>query len=264
MNQKQTVDLIKQNGSLLLDGWKMISSVCPICASPLFTKENTCICTSCNAPVIAESESTNKILLQNGFNKIDDSKLGPDETDGKTYVFESLNEKKREYDLSHGKRVDNASKKLAEMMLSGWTLLAENCNSPECQGVPLLGKKDGSKYCVSCQKKKMISQEEYNDSKSGQLHSSSKKLLHEDLNEDRYRDMSNAPNLEYSAPPTDDASSLIGGKLLIGWKLLDQTCDRNCNGNTPLMRDKNGRVIYTFSQSVINRYLGLLCSLWIL
>ena len=43
-----------------------------------------------------------------------------------------------------------ADKKLGELMLRSWTMLAESCSVPSCQ-CPLMRSPDGQKYCVNCE-----------------------------------------------------------------------------------------------------------------
>ena len=43
-----------------------------------------------------------------------------------------------------------ADKKLGELMLRGWTMLADSCSVPNCQ-CPLMRSPDGQKYCVNCE-----------------------------------------------------------------------------------------------------------------
>ena len=41
-----------------------------------------------------------------------------------------------------------ADKKLGELMLKGWTMLSESCDTCNC---PLMRNPDGQKYCVNCE-----------------------------------------------------------------------------------------------------------------
>ena len=43
-----------------------------------------------------------------------------------------------------------ADKKLGELMLRGWTMLADCCSVSSCQ-CPLMRSPDGQKYCVNCE-----------------------------------------------------------------------------------------------------------------
>ena len=43
-----------------------------------------------------------------------------------------------------------ADKKLGELMLSGWTMLADSCTVSNCK-CPLMRSPDGQKYCVNCE-----------------------------------------------------------------------------------------------------------------
>ena len=44
----------------------------------------------------------------------------------------------------------NASKRLGDLLLYGWTMLGEACPSPNCN-CPLMRSPDGQKYCVNCE-----------------------------------------------------------------------------------------------------------------
>ena len=52
-----TKETIKRTSDLLLSGWKMLSNHCPICSSPLLSKDNTMRCPGCNVPVVMENEA---------------------------------------------------------------------------------------------------------------------------------------------------------------------------------------------------------------
>ena len=43
-----------------------------------------------------------------------------------------------------------ADKKLGELMLRGWTMLADSCTVSNCR-CPLMRSPDGQKYCVNCE-----------------------------------------------------------------------------------------------------------------
>ena len=43
-----------------------------------------------------------------------------------------------------------ADKKLGELMLRGWTMLADSCTVTNCR-CPLMRSPDGQKYCVNCE-----------------------------------------------------------------------------------------------------------------
>lgn len=64
----------------------------------------------------------------------------------------SLEEMKKEYDLTHRRR-EEVSAKMGDKMLAGWTMLARTCPRPECQGTPLMqarGPEPRTVLCVSC------------------------------------------------------------------------------------------------------------------
>ena len=44
----------------------------------------------------------------------------------------------------------NASKRLGDLMLRGWTMLSDSCSVSNCN-CPLMRSPDGQKYCVNCE-----------------------------------------------------------------------------------------------------------------
>ena len=52
-----TKETIKRTSDLLLSGWKMLSNHCPICSSPLLSKDNAMRCPGCNVPVVMENDA---------------------------------------------------------------------------------------------------------------------------------------------------------------------------------------------------------------
>ena len=56
-----------------------------------------------------------------------------------------LKEKKKEEENFEG-----VEKKLSDLLLRGWTMLADSCPLESCR-VPLMRSPDGQKYCVNCE-----------------------------------------------------------------------------------------------------------------
>ncbi|DAZ94536.1 TPA: hypothetical protein N0F65_002188 [Lagenidium giganteum] len=62
--------------------------------------------------------------------------------------MDSLDQKQAAMEAKYKKR-DDASARLAEKMLQGWTLLGVNCPSDECF-TPMVRSKEGKLFCVNC------------------------------------------------------------------------------------------------------------------
>jgi uncharacterized Zn finger protein (UPF0148 family) len=257
-NKAKRDQAIKRNGVLMLDGWKLIATMCPICNSALLRKDNNYMCTYCDLPIIRENDTNqNKIAsfqnnsMASNLNKyVENLNFVDEDITDEPYEFHSLEEMKKEYDKKRGKQVNSVSSLLGEKLLAGWTLLGECCSSDQCEGTPLMRNLEGLRYCVSC-KKTYIDETKSEPNGTDNLSKSVIFANNPVVNEYKqtkspdvriYQDMENAPYLDYSPPEEDDASNLIGEKLLLGWALLDKTCNGNCKGYTPLMRNKSGRV----------------------
>ena len=177
---------------------------------------------------------------------------------------------RKQYENKNSKR-DKISMKLGELMLVGWTLLAEICPDPACNSNPLMRLRDGPMKCVSCEREfernedtgvlsiKMSSDTNVNANidmeSSSALQSSHNEILNSDRNgrdfhvenDDFY--FVDAPKIRQShdlavAADSRDTSAKIGNHLMQGWALLDEVClSSSCNGEVPLMRDLEGKKI---------------------
>jgi uncharacterized Zn finger protein (UPF0148 family) len=56
MRGKLMRDLINYIGDMMLSGWKMLATHCPICYSALLAKEERKFCASCNVPVMTQEQ----------------------------------------------------------------------------------------------------------------------------------------------------------------------------------------------------------------
>jgi uncharacterized Zn finger protein (UPF0148 family) len=108
-------------------------------------------------------KSMRDILYQEKLDNIADN-IADNSADNKNFKFESLEEKKKEYDL-YNKKSNDISNLIGEGMMKGWALLGDICPDITCNGTPLMKTKAGkgeigkisintipigSKYCVSC------------------------------------------------------------------------------------------------------------------
>ena len=65
--------------------------------------------------------------------------------------IEKENENIKEKEINEQEELDKQiEKKLGDLLLRGWTMLAESCPLESCQ-VPLMKSPDGQKYCVNCE-----------------------------------------------------------------------------------------------------------------
>lgn len=250
---------IKKTGELLLNGWKMLQLICPLCSSPLMEKGKECCCPSCNLPILRNNEIS-------PFNSPPENK----EELKEIKKFQSLEEVKKEYDKNQIKQ-KLISSKIGEKLLIGWTLLAKECEI--CQ-TPLMSFKGGPLYCALCDTMKTIESEKKGNNKlenkseekkienknkieveSIELSKAAELLANIPILEAEYND-ENITSLEGEDPSEliEEASQLIGEKLLLGWTLLDESCEDACQGNVPLMKDpvKKQVLIFLFIFKILN------------
>ena len=65
--------------------------------------------------------------------------------------IEKENENIKEKEINEQEELDKQiEKKLGDLLLRGWTMLAESCPLESCK-VPLMKSPDGQKYCVNCE-----------------------------------------------------------------------------------------------------------------
>jgi len=241
---------VKRVGGLLLEGWKLLNMTCPICNNALMSKGNSCLCPHCNLPVVKESDAGNKLISDVPVTNVSPAVETEWMSDNKR-KHESLEDAKKEYDKSRAHQ-NLVSSKIGEKLLLGWTLLSAECPQASCGGVPLMSKKGGPKYCVSCDST-------YDTTNSAPKQVAAAKTTEavqsvgsqKDTTAVDYSDMTSAPflddvgNIVPDGEPTEcadtklieETSALIGSKLIIGWKLLDAVCEGACKGTVPLMVD---------------------------
>jgi uncharacterized Zn finger protein (UPF0148 family) len=249
MKSSNKIDGVKRTGEMLLQGWRMLSDSCPICYSPLMSKGNSMKCPGCDLPVKKESDES---LLQS----CQSSEKEKNENSAIQSVQEpaSFEELKREYDRKNQAK-NIVSSKLGELMLSGWTLLAESCPNVACSGTPLVRASDKPMHCVACNSDYQYSPHDGElislkaASKVGEVSRDAAKervretmVDDENVNETESEWLDSVPHFPIMSHATDknDASYKISQKLLSGWTLLDSVCP--IDNEVPLMRDGNGKV----------------------
>jgi uncharacterized Zn finger protein (UPF0148 family) len=167
------------------------------------------------------------------------------------------------------KKREKVSAELGTRMLAGWAMLAESCPEPGCRGTPLMRKKGGPMVCVCCDKS-------YSMDENGELQAiqdanteagasaprnatngaanpkpaaASAPTTTASSTADRVQKPKQLPPnspihdqrraaAAQSQPKTVDVSQLMAEKLLLGWAMLNETCNQpGCSGEAPLMRD---------------------------
>lgn len=249
----KTNEAIKRTSEMLLSGWKMLMTSCPLCHTALMEKQNSKFCPKCNLPVVvSRDEIANFPALPPS------SSLPHTVAEDKEYKFKSLEEEKKKYDQLQS-RQKLTSARIGERLLLGWALLGMECR--DCN-TPLMSL-NGIKYCVTCEKNiEEINQQQGTSSSTVAKPADAKNLTKldttsseksketpmESLNASE-RLLSNIPFLpeesdeitqpqqENSIEFIEEASQLIGEKLLLGWTLLEDVCEAACDGNVPLMKD---------------------------
>ena len=155
---------IKRTGELMLTGYKMLSTMCPICTSVLLQKGNQCHCPGCNMDVMFEQEAresgrfTGLPPPPQVAATVRVPAPAPEEEEEEEYElaeepqgFSSLEDMKREYDKTNKVR-EAISAKLGERMLSGGIMLSRVCENPACASTPLMCKASDRTLmeCVAC------------------------------------------------------------------------------------------------------------------
>jgi uncharacterized Zn finger protein (UPF0148 family) len=272
MKSSSQKEVISRTGNLMLKGWKLLSVSCPLCHSPLLSKDNEMRCPGCDLPVkkevVDQSSAANHQSHVSHADPFNSS--GPEENDDVIVdVPKSYEELRREYDEKK-KQSKDVSGKLGEKMLQGWVLLADSCPDMNvCGGVPLMkDPSNGSMVCLSCgkeylydpfsegtliEKGKQPTVSSTNLQKTGSV-TEGKKENHKwkEIDEEfetllKEDDKDDPPRLFSFARHENDSSWKISQKLLQGWSLIDQSCQsQRCNGKTPLLKDHKGKVSYNF------------------
>lgn len=148
---------IKRTGDMLLSGWKLLNSACPICNTALLSKGELLRCPTCDLAVVKESDQqkyTNEQTSVPNAPKIAEAKFEIEDdyyqyATGVPAKFESLNEAKKLYDQQN-KKMNQVSDKLGAKMLAGFSMLSTVCPNEECRGTPLCRQGSGPMVCVCC------------------------------------------------------------------------------------------------------------------
>ena len=274
---------IKRTGGMMLSGWKMLATICPICNSALLSKGKQMHCPGCDMEVVYETSSQARDYTEVASSKLppppkpsteSSPKVSDLTTDSKEGKF-NYEEARKEYSKKNG-NLDAVSKKLGERMMEGWTLLGQTCTDSGCRNTPLMRDRRGFMICVSCNVEYIESDDAYKgivprppagsgsqklveDSLQGSMSSKvetsgSTPSATFDIDDVPILDMSTAFGVGKDDSPANTANEIshkISRKLMQGWALLDKTCSSaQCVNSVPLVRDKNKQV-----RSILRYYL---------
>ena len=244
---------IQETSKMMLQGWKLLATSCPICKFALMSKAGTLRCPNCMADVISESTYENKISKIDD-KKIDDKFLSSSDCESGLLLTTITSDWKEKQNI--------ISSKLGSRMMQGWTMLAQICPKDSCRGTPLM-KLKGSEFmeCVSCDCNYKFSGNDLLEVTNG-LNLNDQKNNDDDDDDydyDELDQMELETTVKSNSEFLNKASNEISKKLLLGWSLLSEECTRTCNGDVPLMKDLEGNVcsyfdIQIFLDSIIIIY----------
>ncbi|KAJ1407857.1 hypothetical protein B484DRAFT_436389 [Ochromonadaceae sp. CCMP2298] len=152
--RRDPTEAIQRTGTLLLSGWRMLSTLCPVCNCALMQKGSHMRCPGCDLAVVREGDQgqpggpltdnlpTPPNELSPGIAEAKSAPPAPYASESEV-VPRSLEEQKREYDAQRS-RMRTVSDKLGEKMLCGWAMLGAACPHSHCQGTPLLRRPAGT------------------------------------------------------------------------------------------------------------------------
>ncbi|KAF7301340.1 hypothetical protein MIND_00699200 [Mycena indigotica] len=162
-----SLDVSSVLGEYMLKGWVLTDRTCPSagCSVPLMRSPSArspvvFFCASCDGPPEGSSSSSSKTARPqpepssaSSSSHLSRSSTPPTEvSEASEFVLPPESEQSRR----RREQSDLASSAIGERLLKGWAMLAEECPSPTCFGVPLVrppkagGDKDHRKECVVC------------------------------------------------------------------------------------------------------------------
>lgn len=264
----QRKESIKRSGALLLAGWKMLASTCPVCSNALFSKGDEMRCAYCDLPVRIASandhveERSSNIVAGVATSAAEEVKQP--EVRSTPVLAAATSTVFDEQELQRRKQLDQASKLLGEKMLQGWTMLAQYCpDFTKCRGTPLMRERNSPfALCVCCNQKYDVTPAgdvlpfgtrpaEGGDQGKPPLSteigrpSVDAEVEDDDGDDDALFqddepifDLRKIPRLQEVDGP-EDSSMRLSNLMLRGYTLLSETCPiaRSCDGNVPLVRE---------------------------
>mmetsp|Transcript_31845 Transcript_31845/g.51529 ORF Transcript_31845/g.51529 Transcript_31845/m.51529 type:complete len:362 (-) Transcript_31845:105-1190(-) len=157
----KVTDISSQLGTLLLQGWTMMAEECNVCHTPLMCqKGQSPQCVTCH-PVGNDHDKTttmvaNKPITSKNKSAHSDQHSQREEQKQKTSTSEeqqlsTSNNKLWSIDEAQMRKrhqtSDDASEKVGQLLLRGWTMLAQHCN--KCQ-TPMMSLRGGPAMCCVC------------------------------------------------------------------------------------------------------------------
>lgn len=250
MSELKKKEAIERTSRLLLAGWKMLAISCPVCNTALMeSKVGEKQCPSCNLPVVMEKDAPKSQEITSVPSTAAPENVVPQK--------QTYDEMRAEYEKSN-KRRNEISSLIGQKLLMGWTMLENSCPDMEkCRGAPLMRERaDLPAKCLCCERSFNVSHGVvtpiYSEGAVGTSNNSNDVLSLPVVKSTQSKDQmlweDEQPIVKLDKvfeSNNTDPSYKISQKLLQGWALLDKTCTSSkCNGETPLLRDKNGKVSY--------------------
>lgn len=209
-------DGLRRSSALLLKGWKMLSTPCPICSNAIFSKDGAMQCPYCDLPIRVD-DGHEEVLQSDNVDQQEDIE-----------DIRSFDDLQQSYE-NRRKQSDLASAAIGKKLLQGWTMLAEHCPVENCCFAPLMRPEEtGPMICPVCECT-------YELSGDGDVVSTSMPPTKE---VSEVEGIAQAPKEK----SMESNSAAISSLLLKGWAMLSSTC--SCGNNAPLMRDKCGKVLH--------------------
>ncbi|PVF93372.1 hypothetical protein CPB86DRAFT_877217 [Serendipita vermifera] len=154
----------KSMSEYLLAGWALTNDPCPNCSmprmrSPAYLGEDTkLVCLNCDPPPTGGSkplkDSTDRLSVSSVSDGLTGRSTPPTDLSPPVSPPLMLPPPSQET-LRRRAQSDQASQEIADRMLRGWTMLADECPNPSCYGIPLVRApgETSAKECVVCHNK---------------------------------------------------------------------------------------------------------------
>lgn len=233
-------EAIKRTGEMMLQGWKLLATCCPICHNALLSKAEQMMCASCNLPVMLESDVNMASSISHEVQAAPKNTVVHGEEQESSGM--SYDQMRADYDRKNSKR-SVVSNMIGQKLLAGWIMTEYSCpDIDNCFGTPLMRHSSTEPFiCLSCNQNFELSLTGDKVRKldlNGGMSNVSGNLF--EANETNEAEEVNVPR----ADAAKDSSWKISQKLLQGWALLDKVCElANCPGNVPLLKDRTGKVL---------------------
>ncbi|KAK9728379.1 hypothetical protein K7432_001165 [Basidiobolus ranarum] len=134
--------------------------------------------------------------------------------------------------------LDHAANLIGNYLLKGWVLMDDTCSTPSCS-VPLMRSKDNKiKFCVLCDDPEKQSKSEPKKSPlSNEVQNTSEQ-------EDDTYSAIKPDEAEKRRVQSQQASKLIGAKMLQGWAMMEDVCPNESCYGVPLIRSRQDKHLH--------------------